>query len=1329
MPEQHSARGNTITGAGFEAPFDTPIWPYGVGGLNLTDALDLIPVGEYSRLTNLTHEKDRELTTRDGQTSLLTGGSVHHSIRRLADPDTGTFTYFVGVDQTLRRGSAGVLTTVDSGYSGDPLTLVPYRPPMSGEPWLFVADRSRMRKVRMDGLDLPIGLPAPTLLPVPALDVEQKTIIANFRDDGTEAANWTGIPGYSYADTPVITDTPTVNELTDPVAGNGVYFTTDPGSAGSPYVPDGYYSAWGVPCARDLSKVGTADAEEEDLFHLWLNFSHVDFIKEFRIYLVCSVNFQPIYLPGVSYTGVGNVNSDAYVKTFSGSDLASFIQAQEVQTTAAERVRVREIRDAKLRELAVRDTRRTQEATRAARDAARTITVSSAAGSDTWMEFGKIGVPVRRSDFQRLGVTAGRDWSTITGLIMLAVVGEKAGTITVRMTDFYLTGGSGPDTSEAGAQPYDYRYTDYDPRTGAESCPSPEMETTDMIDAMRRTILVTPPAAADGNLRQRLYRRGGSLNDDWYYVDENAANGAVITDDFTDDAISTAGTLALDHYEPVSTIDAAGNTVNAQPVPAIFGPYEDLLFACGDPYRPGHLYWCASGQPDHWPPANNVEVCAPSEELMHGCLYGNQPWVFSRERLYALYTGLSSGVGVRALPSGCQRGLAGRWAFCVGLGGIYFVAPDGIFRTSGGPEEKLSQKLTPLFRGESRNGYAPINFAVEEALRLAIYHDRLHFLYEDTNGERQVLVYHLYDQTWRHYDFAQPLACLYADESVATQAMLLGGNATGKTYTFSGTTDDGTAISWLARTGAWDLGRPREDKLLGDQILDVDLQGVAATLQNFLNAETVTNPAQALTAATGRQRLILDGFGTSPQRARTISTEVRGVAAGPILYFLGTAITAQPDMTVNRVTNWDDLGNPDESYVTGITLDCDTAGLDRITYFERDFGGVVSTMDTEIVNCDGRHKIKYSWPALPANQVRIRPDQHCTPWILYRADWIAQAEPPRVAHWDIHFEAEGDAYYTGLDLLCDTGNVEKTLAVEVDGVALVNPTTGLATFPVTANGRQWVHLTLPWGRGHVFHFWASDDTPGLLYKHKWWVEAEPSEQHNWNQNFSILGSRADKWLKAVVFECDTYGVNKSVTIEADGAVVETLTVNTNGRKVVQLALTTQQLGRVWRVWPIDHQPGRLYSMQPVFDEEPFCLTRWETQELDHDQPGFQTPIAAQITLKSTAPVTLTVRVTRNQGSQYQAALTEDFIYTIPTTGGVKEKRYVPFDACKGVLFKYLLESGAAFWLYQEESSVVIQPWGAEQALEVHPFGNADADRSRAMQHSTIAAAHSGGGTA
>jgi hypothetical protein len=396
---------------------------------------------------------------------------------------------------------------------------------------------------------------------------------------------------------------------------------------------------------------------------------------------------------------------------------------------------------------------------------------------------------------------------------------------------------------------------------------------------------------------------------------------------------------------------------------------------------------------------------------------------------------------------------------------------------------------------------------------------------------------------------------------------------------------------------------------------------------------------------------------------------------------------------------------------------------------ERDFAGARTTVATLSVLAAGRHKLAFSWPAVSAHQIRVRPDSEaCEFWILFRADWIYQPEPPRIAAWDIHFENRWDQYHTGLDLYCDTFGLEKRVEIYVDGVRQTNELAGGLTYwPVTTLlGRQVVHLTMPWGRGHVYRFVAIDSNPGLLYEHRWHLDPEPTEQANWTQNFSPLGTRADKWLKAVVFECDTFGQTKQVEIQADGVTVETVDVNADGRKVVQIALTTQYLGRIWRMFPVDGNPGRLYSAQPIFDEEPFCLDRWETQETNHGLPGWFFPTFAHVTLKSSREVTLTTVMQYNQPRVGSIPHRTTHTYVIPATGGEKTRHFQSFEAGKGVLIKYILTSPAPFWLYREETVVFIQPWGAEGPIPVTPFGSDDLDPTRPMKTATRAALAPGG---
>jgi hypothetical protein len=238
-----------------------------------------------------------------------------------------------------------------------------------------------------------------------------------------------------------------------------------------------------------------------------------------------------------------------------------------------------------------------------------------------------------------------------------------------------------------------------------------------------------------------------------------------------------------------------------------------------------------------------------------------------------------------------------------------------------------------------------------------------------------------------------------------------------------------------------------------------------------------------------------------------------------------------------------------------------------------------------------------------------------------------------------------------------------------------------------------------------------------LYNHRWQLQEEPSEQNNWNQNFSILGTHTDKWIKGIKLECDTFGVNKTVTIEVDGSVAATLTINTTDRSVVHEAFP-QVRGRVVRILPTDNNPGRLYSASLIFDEEPLGLDRWETQELTLGAPGWKAILEGWITLRSSDTVTLTVTHVREDGTS------TDRTYTLPDTSGVKTPHYLTFEADKAVLFKFLFTSNSDFWLYRGESGLKIMDWQGG-LRQVQPFGDDDLDLTRGLFTAESAAASGG----
>lgn len=1320
MPEQASRRGVAVTGQDFTQPFETPVLRLAAQGLTLNAPLDAT---EITRLTNLVPAGSTgALTTRPGLTALATAaGSIIHSVKRINTPRTASYTRIWGVDASLYAGASGALSAIDSGYSGDPLTLIPYRPPQSADAWMYIGDRTRTRKVRAsDSLDLPISPVPPALAAATTLEEEQRTPIAAFdTSDGTDATAWVGTSGFGFnesASTPTGAVEITGSDSLDDTLGGGVAFGCTPGALGA-FAPQGYWYMAGMPKTLDLSKTGTYDAEDADLIHINLNLSHVDFIQEVRLYFVVSEDFSASVLPGT----LAGTNTDFYMKGFSAHDFASAVLIQKTLVEAAEDARIHAIRDRDLLTRSNReDPRESWAIRRAERDTARSRAPQGPAGNDAWTELGVLGVPLRRGDFQRVGALEDRDWSTITGMIIFVRVGEKAGPVSVRLDDLYMYGGSGPDTAEPGAQQLDYRYTHYDPRTGDETNGSPEQDAAVRLDALRRAVLVAPVAYGDAAIRQRFYRRGGSLTADWYYLGTNDADGASFQDRLTDAALSASATLELDNDQFLTSLDEDGDTLHGVAAPVIFGPVEDLLLALGTTTEPGHVYWSKAGRPGSWPPQNKVEVCSPSEGLQAGGVWGGQAFCFSRERLFWLYPNLGGETAtITAAPSGCARGMINRWALAITPAGIAFLNEDGIYLTTGGPVgPPITQELDPIFHGQTINGYAPVDLSNLTALRLEYFQQEIRFLYADTQGTRQELAYNLLTKAWRHAQYAIAPSVIYADEGDAANLLILGGRA-GTAYTEGGLTDAGTAIEWRLRTGAVNFGRPREDKLLGDLILDLDRGGSDVGVRTFLNEESVANPQLLLATGLGRQRYIIDPFGTSPQKARTLSVHLSGESTlgRAVIYQIGGSIIPQPDLTVNRVTQWDDLGHPDEVYLTGLTLDVDSGNVAREFLIEYDIEGELRSLGPYVVQANNRHKFKFSWPAVKANLVRIRPIGDCLAWILYRADWIFDPEPPRIAGWDINVENGWDQYFTGVDLDCNTFGLVKVVEVSIDGTTVL-------TAPVTTPGRRVVHLTVqPPVRGHLLRFVATDRNPGLLYGHRIQADPEPSEQTNWNQNYTIAGALSDKYLKGILIECDTYGQTKQLQIEIDGAVVDTLSVNTSGRLVKQLTLQSQQLGRVFRMLPVDSFPGRIYSLQWVFDQEPLALQRWETQELDFNLPGFLSVLYTHVTYKSSVPVTLSMEITYTLRGDRTTQT-----YTLPTTYGRKVKRKLPFQSNKGVQYKFIFTADEPFWLYREETQVQIQPWGMGQQLAIKPWGNDDTDATRSMTNASLAASRSGGGT-
>ncbi len=1318
MPVPQTAPARRLTSATFRDPFRTVLRPFGAGGLNLRDAVDQLGPEEYTKATNVLMRGIGEVEARPGQSSVATsGGTKVHSFARLADPFSDVATRVWGIDAALYIGLQGALTQVDTGYSGDPLTLVPFRPTHSGESWMYVADRTRMRKVRRDGTDLPIGFPVAVLSAV-AQVAEETTDLVLFRvSDESAASVWSRNLGTSES-------AGTLNDVGSPggLAVEFVIHNTAAADDDGVVVPR--YTYFGLTRPLDLTQVGTRDAEDADNIHLWLMLAFPSKIEEVRLYFVCSDDFDATILPGTSATA----NREYYVKAFRPGDLAQWATGVSSLTALADATqrkadetylqqdRIFTEEELEARGLLPREDDIIDDAV----DLTRAVPAAAGAGQYEWVEFGIAGRPLRRGDFVRQGRSSDdRNWGTVTGIVIAITVVPGTPLNSVALSNCYLTGGYGPDSSSVGAKKFDVRVTHFDPRTGDEGNGSEVQDEEDWIDTVRRALIITPTAFGDAAVRQRIYVRGGTNNDDWARVGVNEADGGAFTFDQDDDEVSTLDTLELDHDQPITTVDSDGETVLAQAIPVLID-MGDLLFGLGDPYRPGHLYWCKVDQPGHWPPQNTLELCPPSEELMGGVPWGGQAYVFSRARMFVAYPNLMTPGTVVSTNTACRRGLISRWAATVGEAGIYGVDGFGIFITTGGVATEIADTLYPLFHQESKYGYDPVDFSEPEAMRLRAADGRLFFHYRDTGGVNRVLVYHERRRYWEAlWQFGQAIATIEVEPIRTGQVtrVFVGGRTSGVGYELAIDTknDAGTAISAVLQTGAIAGPTPREEKLYGDLIIEVSSDTTDLTVQTFVNELAITNPAQLVNSGADRERFALDAFGTTPQQARNVALAISwsATARRPMVHGWGVSEILHPDIVLKRPTQWDDIGSAQEKYLTGVMIEADTFGVACTLLVEGDLDGATTTVATITITHSGRHRRFYSWAVKKVQAVRLRPDpsNDCVAWQPFEIAWIAHEEPPRLAQVDSGDENRWDTYYTGLDLDIDTFNVAKTFEIYVDQ-------TLVATESVTTNGRRVHHISLTPAYGHVYRYVATDSNDCLLYAHRWHLTDQPSEQTNWNQGFTVANTRADKWIKGVKLEIDTFNVAKAVTIEIDGTALATFNVTADGRRVIQHAIT-QTRGRVVRVYSVDGVAARLWDpVDLIFDEEPLALTRWETQYQNYGIPGWMTPLYAYLMLESSAEVTWTrTTVIGEDGTEVS-----DTLAVISSTGGAKQKRRVNFPARKGLLFKDVFTSAVAFYIHRGESELMIQPWGGAVAVPVQPFGGDDQDvRGQRLSADLVAA--------
>lgn len=322
-------------------------------------------------------------------------------------------------------------------------------------------------------------------------------------------------------------------------------------------------------------------------------------------------------------------------------------------------------------------------------------------------------------------------------------------------------------------------------------------------DRPKLVTLATPPAAHYYAYRFRLVENAGVLNPTILQVNEpNVAN---------------------------------------QPLPYLWGPdAEGTVFGCGDPLRPGTVYFCKSFNPDSAPDSFNQEITNPSEPLMGGEVINGLALVASTKRWWALYPNFGSGVRYQAVEAPVKRGLVAPYARCTDGQVVYFWGKDGIWTTQG--QSLTDADLHNIFPHEGVDGidyvyggktvYAP-DYKYASLFRLCYKSNYLYADYRDSEGLPRTLVCDLRDPSnpaWCVDEYADPIGVHYAVEQQAgtllddsdTYISLVMGDDNGVVHVQRDRiNDNGTPITGVVATQEFNGGDIRSNSLFNDQFLDL----------------------------------------------------------------------------------------------------------------------------------------------------------------------------------------------------------------------------------------------------------------------------------------------------------------------------------------------------------------------------------------------------------------------------------------------------------------------------------------------------------------------------
>lgn len=726
------------------------------GGLNTVSAPDELKPGSYAYLCNVRKLLGGRLTARPPLGSNLLGSILPNGVTSLVRMNDQ---YMGAPGYVLISGAAGKLYVVSSqvasGFSGNPLSFLPYDPPNSPQPWCYVADSSLavtipaysgysgpvtgMVKVRSDGTCYKTGIMEPQAAPGVAVSsgggpnwvtyrfTYRSSITGAVSNPSPESAPQT------VAQTSVVgtlaaasgsTINPNITLNTAQYEGNSNQIRTK-GSVAPGTVTD-YIIAknFGLSIPTGVTVDGVQAAMS------WLGqYAGTGIISGVALFYQGNIIGQ-VKAPGIqnsqsSTTAIQGGNSDSWGSVLTpaivnDSTFGIGFQITTAEASGSDRSFVNNF----------------------------SVTVYYTSLSATVTCVASTDPQVDKNDIYRQ--TPGLDNFTYVGTV------ANGGGFTDTLTDLQIA--ANPQLSFDNYEPFPSIDL---PRAGTLTVGSNGACTWDSGDVFNVRWLPGTIILIDNG--------SGSLIPYELYNRPTSTTAMKVWSTAID---PTTGYLTISFPPSGANLswEISAPTLAQEPSPAIWGPTPDNAgsFYFGlDPLNPGDLVWSMGNNFDSAPDTNRMFVTSASEPLQNGTVTSELSTVFSTERFWLIYPNFADAVATvtgtqgqqwNLVQSAATRGLYMRYAIGALGSMLGWRAKDGIcISQGGGPEKMISEQIYNLF---PHGGQAPSpvtiagqtvyppNDANVAAQTITLVPGYLFYDYQDVNGTPRTLCYDMEADGW-----------------------------------------------------------------------------------------------------------------------------------------------------------------------------------------------------------------------------------------------------------------------------------------------------------------------------------------------------------------------------------------------------------------------------------------------------------------------------------------------------------------------------------------------------------------------------------------------------